>query len=242
MKKQFALLILILITKSSIAQTNYQDVVYLKNGSIIRGIIIEQIINKSIKIETADKNIFVFTLDEIEKITKEQLKMNDEKSQSHSSNSKVNITTIDFGYQIGVGQYGIDRLRLNVSNSYQFNSYFSLGGGIGLRYYSDYEASLVPIFLNIKTNLTEANIKPYIQLLAGYSFDASNNWNDVGIIINPEFGLTIKTNTKASLNLGIGYEIQQMDFVSVSYYRGSPTYTLSKENSGAINIIAGITF
>lgn len=49
----------------------YQDVVYLKNGSIIRGMIIEQIPNKSIKIQTKDGNVFVYEMDEIEKITKE---------------------------------------------------------------------------------------------------------------------------------------------------------------------------
>ena len=52
----------------------YQDVVYLKNGSIIRGMIIEQIPNKSIKIQTKDGNVFVFEMDEIEKITKELAK------------------------------------------------------------------------------------------------------------------------------------------------------------------------
>ena len=54
-----------------VAQQSYQDVVYLKNGSIIRGVIIEQIPNKSIKIETADKSVFVYQLDEIEKMAKE---------------------------------------------------------------------------------------------------------------------------------------------------------------------------
>jgi hypothetical protein len=53
------------------AQNNYQDVVYLKNGSIIKGMIIEQIPNVSIKIQTPDQNIFVYKMDEIEKMTKE---------------------------------------------------------------------------------------------------------------------------------------------------------------------------
>ena len=57
----------------AIAQTNYEDVVYLKNGSVIHGMIIEQIPNESIKIKTADKNIFVFKIDEILKITKEEI-------------------------------------------------------------------------------------------------------------------------------------------------------------------------
>ena len=48
-----------------------QDVIYLKNGSIIRGLIIEQIPNVSLKIQTADGSVFVYKIDEIEKMTKE---------------------------------------------------------------------------------------------------------------------------------------------------------------------------
>ena len=48
----------------------YEDVVYLKDGSVIRGLIVEQIPNKSIKIKSG-KNLFVYQIDEIEKLTKE---------------------------------------------------------------------------------------------------------------------------------------------------------------------------
>ena len=51
--------------------TELQDVVYLKNGSIVRGTIIEQVINVSLKIQTSDGSVFVYKIDEIEKITKE---------------------------------------------------------------------------------------------------------------------------------------------------------------------------
>jgi len=63
--------VIILAQFSSAAQTNYEEVVYLKNGSIIHGVIIEQVPNYSIKIQTKDGNIFVYKLEEIEKITKE---------------------------------------------------------------------------------------------------------------------------------------------------------------------------
>ena len=58
MRKYF-ILIFLFFTSIIYAQNNYQDVVYLNNGSIIRGVIIEQVPNKFIKIETADKNIFL---------------------------------------------------------------------------------------------------------------------------------------------------------------------------------------
>lgn len=50
------------------------DVVYLKNGGVIRGMIIEQIPGISIKIQTKDGNVFVYKMEEIEKMTKEQSK------------------------------------------------------------------------------------------------------------------------------------------------------------------------
>lgn len=58
------------LTVISFAQ-NVNETVYLKNGSVIKGVIVEQIPNKSLKIQTADENLFVYNLDEVEKITKE---------------------------------------------------------------------------------------------------------------------------------------------------------------------------
>lgn len=56
----------------------YEDVVYLKNGSIIRGVIMEQVVGESIKIKTGDGNLFVFKMDEIEKMTKEKIAVKEE--------------------------------------------------------------------------------------------------------------------------------------------------------------------
>jgi len=54
------------------ADPQMEDVVYLKNGSIIRGMIVEQIPNEQLKIQTSDGSVFVFTFDEIERIAKEE--------------------------------------------------------------------------------------------------------------------------------------------------------------------------
>jgi len=62
------------------------DVVYLKNGSVIRGVIIEQIPNQTIKIQTND-NVFVFRFEEIERITKEQSTLAQKKVRSFRANN-----------------------------------------------------------------------------------------------------------------------------------------------------------
>lgn len=49
-----------------------RDIIYLKNGSIIKGVVIEQVINDYIKIESGD-NLFVYKFDEVLRIEKENI-------------------------------------------------------------------------------------------------------------------------------------------------------------------------
>ena len=65
------LLILLLGVSTSLAQED-EDVVYLKNGGVRRGLIIEQISNESLKIKTASGDVFVFSMSDISKIVKQE--------------------------------------------------------------------------------------------------------------------------------------------------------------------------
>ena len=53
-------------------QQQYIDVVCLKNGSIIKGVIIEQVLGVSIKVEAGDGSVFVIKTEDIEKLAKER--------------------------------------------------------------------------------------------------------------------------------------------------------------------------
>ena len=67
----FGILILSVLGSNVFADTI--DVVYLKNGSIIKGMVIETIPNETIKIETADGSIFVYPFDEVERMVKAEV-------------------------------------------------------------------------------------------------------------------------------------------------------------------------
>ena len=238
MKKYLMLLLFALITTVSFWQSNYQDVVYLKNGSIIRGTIIEQVPNKSIKIETADRSVFVYQMDEIEKLTKEVIQGKSGGSLSNSGLQSGYKGIVELGYQIGTGDYGMDRLKLNIINGYQINPYFSLGFGTGLRYYFDAEAALIPVFADFRANFMNNKISPYLSLGVGYSFDATNDFEGVGFLLNPTVGVSFKVSDKSAMNVGLGYEMQKMKFFYYDYYY----YDEFTENSGAISINVGISF
>ena len=128
MKKFLVSVLFALITIVSYAQgNNYQDVVYLKNGNIIRGIIIEQVPNQSIKIETVDRNVFVYQMDEIEKLTKE----NTVQSKNFSAfNKRKGFIGLSIGAAIPVGGF-TDKaktgLQLNLINiGYLFSENFGI--------------------------------------------------------------------------------------------------------------------
>lgn len=57
----------------SYGQTNMEEVVYLKDGSSLRGTILEQIPNETLKIQTKDGSIFVCKFSDVLKITKEKV-------------------------------------------------------------------------------------------------------------------------------------------------------------------------
>ena len=81
------------------------DVVHLKNGSIIRGMVIETIPNETIKIRTSDGSIFVCSFDDVEKITKESFTT---KLKNPYIATGIQMTTglyLSGGGQIYNGQY-----------------------------------------------------------------------------------------------------------------------------------------
>ena len=65
------ILILLWGGSSSFAQ-EYEDVVYLKDGGVRRGVIIEQVPGESVKLKTNYGEIFVIKMSDISKIVKEE--------------------------------------------------------------------------------------------------------------------------------------------------------------------------
>lgn len=200
--------------------------VYLKNGSVIRGVIIEQIPNVSIKIETADRNIFVYKMEEIEKITKERIPeqfRNNKKPVNQGRGLSAGYRgIIDIGYDIGVGDYGIDRIKLNIINGYQFNPHFSVGFGTGLRYFHEVAALYIPLFLDLRANILNENVSPYVAIRTGYSMRVTNSIGG-GFMLNPTVGVTFKTSSKSSMNIGFGYDLLRLNgfgFSALSFNLG----------------------
>jgi len=239
MRKYLLLVLFAFVTTIAFAQNNFQDVVYLKNGNIIRGVIIEQIPNKSLKIETADKSVFVYQFDEVEKFTKEPIKGGN--SGDLSGLKPGNKKIVEMSYQLGVGNFGRDRIKLDFIYGRQINPTFSIGIGTGICY-DDVKSALIPVFADFRTNFLNKKVSPYFSLGLGYSFDASNNLKGVGLLVNPTMGVCFKLSAKTALNMGIGYEMQSEAAYNNHFDGYNFSYYYTTENSGAITINLGFSF
>lgn len=239
MKKHLLTFLFIFIGILTFGQSSQQDVVHLKNGSIIRGTIIEQVPNVSIKIETRDKSVFVYQMDEIEKFTKETVDEKPKIFQSSSDFQPGPFGMVELGYQIGSGDYSLDRLKLNIIYAYQFNPYFSVGGGTGIRYYFDGDGVLIPFFAEIKGTFLDNDVSPYLALDLGYSFDASDSFTGFGFLFSISGGVSFNAGDNLKMHAGLGYEAQKFKY-SYSY---GPYYSDSGSgNLGAISLNVGLTF
>lgn len=71
--KQITYIFIFVLISSALFAQDKEDVVYLKNGSVIKGQITEMIPDKHVKIETSGGSLFVYKFEEIEKIEKQEI-------------------------------------------------------------------------------------------------------------------------------------------------------------------------
>ena len=67
-KRLFVIIAILFAGFALNAQEQMRDVVYLKNGGITKGIIIELNPNENLKVQMADGSVFVYKMDEVERV------------------------------------------------------------------------------------------------------------------------------------------------------------------------------
>ena len=223
-KALFMLLLFIGSITTSVAQ-NVQEVVYLKNGSVVRGVVIEQVPGVSLKVQTSDGSIFAYQMSEVVKITKESANYKNGfflRLNNNSGNSVGYKGFIDLGYTIGVGFWSIDRLELSTSHGYQFNPYLYVGGGVAANYYFDAESFGLPFFAHVRGNILNNKISPYVDFRIGYS-----PLEDVrGFYMAPSIGCKIY-----SFNVSLGYVVQKVtdDYYDITVSCGGFSFKVGYE-------------
>ncbi|MBR1462225.1 MAG: hypothetical protein IJ604_02435 [Prevotella sp.] len=229
---------MMMLTVNMMAQ-NFQEVVYLKNGSIIKGTVIEQVPGKNIRIQTSDGSIFAYSMDDVERIVKEPVsgRQVSRGGYTYNQNSRTGDGGLqtgyrgffDMGYNFGVGEYKEGRVEMSTTHGSQVLPMLYVGAGVGVSYWFDSETFAIPIFGDFRINAPTGAVSPFLDVKMGYSpFDIR------GIYGNFSLGCRFATGKKGGINLSVGYQLQRGE---VDYY-----YYSDNASANAIAIKLGFDF
>ena len=209
---------------AAFAQQGLEDVIYLKDGSIYRGIIIETVPNQSYKIRSRDGNVFAVTVDEIEKLTKESRRYENWDGWNpwrggmwNWKNDSLSLEPRRKGY-FNELQVLVENVQGGVRfvNGYKFNRFAYLGIGIGFdRVFSnpfneringldkkELAGVYLPLYLfHAGDGPTRGRFTPFYALEAGYAM-AFRGFDDSDPMNVDDFGNRIEGGIIGGLGLG----------------------------------------
>ncbi|MCG8410445.1 MAG: hypothetical protein MI739_04075 [Bacteroidales bacterium] len=208
---------------NSYAQDTYKSVVYMKNGNVFQGKVIDINVNQSITIIDERGNERVLLQSDIEKIEKSYIK-NDSKINYTQKGSYVFVS---IGLLVGNGN-DFNSVTLPLSfmfiNGYQFDSRIGVGGGVGFELLNKDE-TYVPVFADFRYTISNARRNHFVSMQSGYvlSLDDSNQNDYVGSVdgatdlktkggffLNPTIGLKINLTKRNAFSFEVGFRYMEI--------------------------------
>ena len=195
------------------AQKQEVDAVYLKNGEIYRGSLLNHQDGNKIMLQTLCWNTMIFEAGDVDHIDIEMV--NAKNSRLHvPSNGYFNRT--DLGVLIGTGNNEKNAIfSTQMVNGYKINSRLYPGLGIGIEFY---EQAVVPLFADMSYHFGRNVLSPFIRASIGYSLpveDPPETWgvstnNNGGYMYATGLGTFIRLNGHNSLSISLVYRFQSL--------------------------------
>lgn len=220
-----------LVSQEKAAIAENEAVVFLQDGSKIKGKVLDWQLNEFITLEMPwGKNITIHQ-EQIKNIIQEGTDIN------YSSPYNFNERGIYYGAKAqviagneGERANGVFGFGFSASVGYRFNRLLGIGGGVGYdKYIWDSGEELFPIFAEIQGFVTPTNTSLFYNLQVGYSIAQTNNQYLLthakgGMMVYPSVGIRFGREA-TKMTLDVGYKFQNASFT----YRDIWTATTSSE-------------
>jgi|GEM_PF-1002774 len=243
-----ALVLFLVLPILSLAQQNDFDALYLNNGSVLRGKVLESLPGKGVKIEFVGNNVLFIPEDEIEKIVMREGIVEVKTQPDQASRIEIFPQISLFG--------GADQSAgITTTVAYEFPFRLSIGIGTGVEWFN---GAMLPIFANVNYKILPGTLSPFVYGQAGYAFSIENSQNDYyyygqnqenhgGFLGGIGAGIRKDFSPKTAITFSIGYRYQQTTITSEysPYYEGDPSQIIKTERTEKFNRIAlsvGIIF
>jgi hypothetical protein len=265
MRKHILVLFFMLPVVMLFSQSNTEDVVYLKNGSIIRGAITEHKIGDKLKIELMGGSVFVFNENEIDSIKKENIQKQQLKRFNKTSyrNNRGYMNMTEFGFIYGTNlkndnsqnsyyAYSPDDFGVSIHtvNGYRHWPYLFTGAGVGIDRFINYKQTFSPFYLRLQSEFLKKKATPYVQCDVGYAVmwkqkgdDYVSYKNQGGLYLTAGGGVRIYTQSRASVIVGLTYKrINSKSEMRYTYIEGDATVYSTKRVYQRIALSVGVAF
>ncbi len=207
-----------LLAHTAHAQKRTQDVIHLKNGSMIRNASGMKHLDSLIEVQTKDGSTIRFAASDLEKIVREPVR------------SAFRTKGYFLGAEIGLGLgktyeprngmpvQSTQNLHFQVVNGYWFTPRWAAGIGAGLNSYTFNNRNIMftPVFVRLVSAPLTGRLSPVATLDVGHGWysnklsnsTAANEHNRGGLLFNPAVGFLARTSRKTSFLFTIGYRTQ----------------------------------
>lgn len=240
-----------------------EDVVYLKDGSVLRGeFITSDSLSPTPRIRIMGGNVVPFTMGNVYRIDKEPIQK--ERIKRVRVIEKPIFDYREKGYynltQIGlmVGQVtnpwwwgnaaqNVMHFNFQTINGYRFHRLLAAGGGVGISIFP--RGMVAPVFLDLRSDLLQLPITPHAYVNAGYGIPLYPNPEDDGwrtdirisggYMFDVGFGVKINSPSGIAYTLTGGIKAQQ---IGESYTDGNEVHYDERVTYQRISLQAGIMF
>ena len=223
------------------AQQNEFDALYLNNGSVLRGKVLESTPGQGVKIEMVGNNILVIPESEVQKIVMRETEPETASKSGQPSRIEVHPQVHLFG--------GSDQSwGFTVSTAYAFPFRLSVGAGTGVEWFN---TAMLPMFAYVSYKILPGKWSPYLYAQAGYALSLEKNQdnyyyyygdqkNHGGILAGAGAGIRKDFSNHSAITFSVGYRFQQSRMTSEYdyWYDGDPDHKVKTERTEQFNRIA----
>lgn len=224
MKKQlntwslFLSLLLVGCWSNQLQAQQTEDVIHLKNGSIIRGELLEYEPDGQLKIKILGGSILVYESSEVVKIKTEQIVRETTDPKVSQENNLYHDRKGFYGnFSTGLSMLVINGLDLipfiHLSFGSQINDYFAIGGGTGFIFSFRWNTAYTPLYVNFRTYLNRGSGAVFIETNVGIHFAHYNPFGGGGFEAGggfygrPSIGIRMPSTKRTHTSMDLGVEV-----------------------------------
>lgn len=245
------ILVLVLLPIAGFAQMKYkqntEDVMYLKNGSVLRGKVVDSSRDTVVRIQILGGSIFAHGVSEIDTLVRsqqietqeynyyatgyEQIKERLDMSKMRGTWYHHTTMKLSAGFNSGtpVGVFGLAH-----SSGYYLGSWLGVGLGAGIERNAGY--NIVPVYANVRGFFTKTLNTFYYSVDVGYNLPIKQAqrpdvwWRTMtdargGLYLHPALGVRFYSGSKAAFTMDFGYVVQRVDYTFQDQWNPEFPYT-----------------